>query len=304
MKKIQYIVPLAAIMMGASASAALIASESFSTGNGSDYVNAQNFNSASNSNVLTGTTGFADTAGKAWVNGTSLVVPRNFTSLTHTLVQGTPVTGLATVIPGGNGVARNSNRELASAPSGSSFYISGLVRIGGLANIDPDESASMGLIGNIAVNTWDTDTGIHLGLTKDGLGDVYLAAFAAGNTYTLGSKLTSTQATETQMIVLKLDVDTSGNNDTLTAWVAQQGATDLTQVLSVSDINTGTTADLGRFVIQSMGGPDAVTAGGTRMDEFRFGTTMSDVTSIPEPATLSLLGIAAGGLLVSRGLLR
>jgi hypothetical protein len=131
-------------------------------------------------------------------------------------------------------------------------------------------------------------------VTKDSAGDVYLAAFAGGTTNLLGSALTAGQAAETQMIVLQLNV--TGGNDTLTAWVLGQGATNLTGAVNVSGFDVGSLTNLTSFTLQSVAG----TAGGTNilsgvyMDEFRFGTTLADVTTaIPEPATISMLVLGA-----------
>ena len=288
MKKLQYIVSLAAIMLAASASAELIASESFSTGNGNDYTNSVGFGVTTNRAKVIGTTGF--TTNNLWVGATTALLPRNFPGLTHALMQGTAANGLLSVRPLGatvvSGVTnintRNNTRELASTPYGSSFYMSGLVKANNFTSIDPGESAAMGLNSNSIAGVWDISAGLHLGLTRDIAGDYYLAAFAAGNTYTLGSKLTGTQPTNTQMIVLKLEVDTSGTNDTLTAWIAQHGSTNLTQVLGVTNtINTGTAANLKTFGVQTLGGLDLISSPGVSLDEFRFGTQLSDVRSIP-----------------------
>lgn len=291
-----------AALVAQETTAALIASESFSVGNGGDYVNAQSFNTAPNSTNLTGNTGFS--TDNAWAVGTSLIQPRDYDSLTHTLVQGSTANGMVAVRPGGNGIGRQVSRDLAAVPTGSTFYMSGLISVHTLTALDPDESAAMGLIGSIAVNTYDISSGLHLGVNCDSDGNVYLSAFAAGNTYHLGDALTSATALETQMIVLRLDVNTSGNNDTLTGWIAQAGETNLTQVLSVNNIDTGTAANLKMFVVQSQGGSDSQTASGARLDEFRFGTTLNDVAAIPEPATISTLGVGTLLVLLARRLAR
>jgi hypothetical protein len=182
MKKIQYIIPLAAMLMGASASAALIASESFSTGNGSDYVTMTVFNTVANSNVLIGTTGFTNVAGKAWYPGTSIVQPSATNSLTHVLVKGSTANGSLYIRTPNTAIGRNSARSLADTPSGSSFYMSGLVSALNVTNsINVDDNAAMGLIGSIPVNTWTISSGIHLGLSRDSIGDMYLVAFPMGN---------------------------------------------------------------------------------------------------------------------------
>ncbi|MEI8205382.1 MAG: hypothetical protein WCG03_00730 [Kiritimatiellales bacterium] len=290
MNKILYKIALASLIIGASASAERIASESFLNG-GAGYNDTANFAAAPNTTVLAGTTGFTNTAGKIWQCGTATIRPRNYTGLTHALVQGTTENGLVFAIPANDtkevksAQGRGSKRVLAAAPAGSSFYMSGLVSLGGsLANLDASESVAMGLNNSFVNLTWNVGLGMHLGLTRNSAGDVYLAAFAAGNTYTLGSKLTLAQAAETQMIVLKLDIDTSGNNDTLTAWIAQQGSTNLTEVLSQTGFDTGVTSDLSAFVVQSVGNPANTLAPGAKLDEFRFGTTLQDVTIAAIPS--------------------
>ncbi len=301
-RKMNKIIGIAVMVLAAlvarETTAALIASESFSVGNGGDYVNSVNFNVAPNSTNLTGNTGFS--TGNPWAIGTSLIQPRDYDSLTHTLVQGSTASGMAAVRPGGGGIGRQVSRELAAVPTGSTFYMSGLVSIHTLDAMDPNETIAMGLIGSIGASTFNVGSGLHLGMNTDSSGNVYLSAFAAGNTYHLGDALTVATALQTQMIVLRLDVDTSGANDTLTGWIAQAGETNLTQVLSVNNIDTGAAANLKTFVVQSEGGADAVTAGGGRLDEFRFGTTLNDVAAVPEPATISMLGIGTLLVLLTR----
>ncbi|MFA5629742.1 MAG: hypothetical protein WC958_05825 [Dehalococcoidales bacterium] len=80
--------------------------------------------------------------------------------------------------------------------------------------------------------------------------------------------------------------------DTLTAWIADAGATDLTQVLSVSAETASSGADLGKFIVQGQGGSDATTASGVALDEFRFGTSMLDVCAVPERGTIGLFLIS------------
>ncbi|MEI8206573.1 MAG: hypothetical protein WCG03_06820, partial [Kiritimatiellales bacterium] len=233
--------------------------------------------------VLTRTAGFTNTPGKMWYPGTTLIQPSSVAGLTHALVQGSTAKGVLNIRTPSTAIGRNSARSLADTPSGSSFYMSGLVKANNLTtSLDVGDNAAMGLIRAIPLNTWNISSGMGLGLTRDSLGDVYLAAFAAGNVYKLGSKLTAAQAAETQLIVLKLDVDTSGNNDTLTAWVAQQGGENLTQVFSVSDMDTGTAENLKTFVVQGQGANATIAGTGVYLDEFRFGTGLLDVTSISE----------------------
>ncbi len=257
----------------------LVASDSFSTGNGSDYTSNINLGDALNSTNLTGTTGF--TAAYAWYPSTSAIRPLSGAGLTHVAVQGNTSDGvLKMTTVNQSGAARNSRRQLASTPSGSTYYISGLVSLNGsLSNMDNNEYVCMGLGGNTTNNVFDISTGMYLGLSRNGSGNVYLTAFAGGNAYTLGSALTSEQAAQTQIIVLKLQFDTgAGGLDTLTAWTGQAGQTTLSHTLHVTDINAGTASNLARFIVQNQNGADT-SSDTVYLDEFRCGASLWSVTS-------------------------
>lgn len=111
---------LASALFAGSASATLIASESFATWDGDEgYQHQVNFDNAAHRANLLGTTGFS--AANQWQSGTALVQPRN-PSLTHDLVVGGTSDGRAhvrTVEP--QFVSRHSRRALAEEPSGSTF---------------------------------------------------------------------------------------------------------------------------------------------------------------------------------------
>ncbi|MGE4490142.1 MAG: hypothetical protein AB7E95_11430 [Kiritimatiellales bacterium] len=277
MRKIPHII-LLIIFSGICAHAVLIASDSFSTGNDTgDYVDNTNLGAAGN--VTVGTVGFLSTS---WAGSTGTIKTYSSYGLTHAWVQGNSANGAVKVIPGINSTERISIRNLDTVLSGSTFYISGLLTMSGaLTALDNDESIAMGLAAaDMPGNTFDTTSGLKIGLTKDASGTVYLAAFTAGNTYTLGSGLSSAQAAETQMIVCRMDINETGN-DTLTAWIAQEGDARLTQVLKIDTIDMGTASDFASFVVQGRGAAETHYAGGVMVDEFRFGTTWWDVTSAP-----------------------
>ncbi len=276
MKKIIYIVS-AAMMTGAFASAELIASESFSVGNGGDYTDGKPFGDEVNKGNLIGTTGFS--SGKVWDPPTTAILPRGSTGLTHGLMQGTATTGLVQIRPVPDS-GRNVRRQIAQNPSGSTFFMSGLVCMNGMENLGNGGSVCMGVGGNTANNVFDSSTGMYLGLTKENTGEAYLAVFVGGKTYKLGEKLTYATAAGIEMIVLKLDYNTgSGGSDTLSAWVAQEGEEKLTPVLNISDIDAGKPSNLVRLIIQCQGGAKNASSG-AYLDEFRFGKTLQDVTSI------------------------
>lgn len=284
-----------AIFLPETASSALISSESFwtqSTVSGGSYGNAA-FASASapaNNVVVAGNSGFS--AGNPWLNSTGAVVASSTFSLTGSVVPGSTSSGAAALSP--RGVDRNSVRQLASTPAlSSSYYLSGLVNVGSLTDLDtPGEYLACGFLGNtLAATVVDINTGFHFGVRNDA-GTIYLAAFAGGTAYNLLALDGSTIA-NTYQIVLKLDVNASGT-DTLTAWYAQNNATGLTQGLAATSVNTWTGAgSLGYFALQDHSTVSDASAF-VAFDEMRFGTTLADVTTVPEPSTVALFVI--GGL--------
>ncbi|MGE4490141.1 MAG: hypothetical protein AB7E95_11425 [Kiritimatiellales bacterium] len=265
----------------ATVSAELLASESFSTGNGSDYVSKKNLGDPANSVILAGTVGFSKS--KPWKGSSGTIQPYSAAGLTHAVQSGNDIKGVIQIITpaaqNSTAISRKTFRELDVRPAGTSFYISTLVSMGGaLKNLDVEESAVIGLCER-GREDWDIKSGVHIGLAKDKDGSVYPTLFAAGKMYKLGNPLTAEQAAGTQLIVVKMDINTSGNNDTLTAWVAQKNDTVPRQVLKTDEINIGDARDLRTLDIQVLGGQDPAYTTGVRIDEFRFGTEWKDVTS-------------------------
>ncbi len=278
MKNIRHIVSLAVMILGVSASAELIASESFSTGNGGDYTDGKTFGDAVNKSNRTGTAGFG--IEKGWDPTTTAVLPRGSTGLTHGLLQGTATTGLVQIRPVPDS-GRSVRRPLAAIPSGATFFMSGLVSMNGMENLENGGSVCMGMGGNTANNIFDSSTGVYFGLTKESTGEAYLAVFVAGRPYKLGEKLTYATAAGIQMVVLKIDYNTGlDGSDSLSVWVAQEGEAKLTPVLNISGVEAGKASNLVRFIIQCQGGAKGSSSSGVYLDEFRFGKTLQDVTSI------------------------
>jgi len=296
MKKALYIALTTGSLTAVTASAALIASESFdTTTSATDYTPGKTFTEEGNQSKFGGTFGFTP---KEWFNGTGAIKARGMFSLTHNGLVGSSAERGVVEIDAGNS-NRNSQRELASPPaSGSVFFMSGLVYA---RNTNTDgwsdgQGITMGLSSNALASSVASYSGLHLGLLKEG-GEVYLAAFAGGNSYKLGDALTAAQKGQTQQIVLKLDLD-AGGEDTLTAWVAQAGAIELTQALSINADIFDSAADLRYFTLQRRGGTSG--SGIVELDEWRFGTTLESVTVIPEPATLSLFILSGIGCMLFR----
>ncbi len=301
MNKIRYIVSLVALMMGASASAALISSESFSTPGA--YLDATGIASDGN-NVYTTTGNFGFTNTVRWVGNTALLKTVADSSLTHAGITGTALDGSVKFMGGltsSGATSKTSRRPINSTITGSSFYLSGLVSSAGL--LRAGEQYAMGFGEEQSIIDQNFLKGFHLGLSADAGGDSYLTAYAAGNVYTLGNALTAQQLSGTSQIVLKAELGAGTGDDTLTAWYALDGETGLTLAATWSNLTIVDSAtDLNIFAVTTRSTITGYTgyADNTYIDEMRFGTTLQDVSSIPEPTTLGLLGVGMALTLLAR----
>lgn len=270
--------------------AVMIASESFqttTTGTNGTYIAG----SMNGSGVIVGNTGFSGTS--TWDANTGSVSAQT-ASLTGSLVPGTLQSGsvlFKTLAASGSGVNRNGHRLLAATPITSpSYFLSGLVQGINTTALTDGAAVAAGFMPTISTNTFSIATGIHFGIHRTGT-DNFLAAFAGGNTYNLLN--INATITSTYQVVLRLDVNASGN-ETLTAWYGTSDASDLTLGLAATDIGSFWTsaADIDTFVLQ-VRNPNNSSASVANFDEMRFGTTMADVTTVPEPSCVALI---AGGL--------
>jgi hypothetical protein len=267
------------------ASADLIASDSFSTSDGA-YVSSVPVGDSENHANTIGTTGFT---GMTWQYRTALVRPTSAVSLNHSLITGTALAG-AVESRVDNGTW-NSRRAFENRTTGSNYYMSALLSLRGNDNV-------LGTNGNyaIGVNTdivsyqeWDISSGMYLGFTSDESQNHYLAAFAGGNVYQLSDALTSEQSAQTHMIVLGVDIGGEGQ-DAFTAWIAMEGEQQFTEKLFVPDIDIASNDERFQLVIQHKASekPNNWLAA----DEFRFGSTFQSV-AVPEPLTFSMICIGA-----------
>jgi hypothetical protein len=274
--------------------AALIASESFkTTADVNDYTSGTAVANVVNRSIVTGNSGFG---AFTWLNETGVIKPTSASSLTHNGLTGTAQSGAMQISLSGV-LSRNSNRSLSSSPvlSGS-YFLSGLVNLSALTDLRDGDYVAAGFMESIANSTADISSGIHLGVSRAG-GIAYLSAFAGGSTYNLLA-LDGSSYGKTFQIVLQLDA-ADGSADTLNAWYAADGDTQLTHALTDASIETWTSADsLKRLVLQSKSG--TTTLNGAYVDELRLGTALSDVTTIPEPTSVSLLVVSTVGLFLAR----
>jgi hypothetical protein len=288
---------ISALIVAASpASAAVIASESFKT-NPSGFPVVGEYTqgslaSGSNTSVVIGNSGFNTT--NVWEFGTSLINVLSTTSLTGSVVPGTTLTGSARVGVG-NTLARTSQRQLAAAPPvASTYYLSGLVNATGFTASTNNFFATTGFGADGAFNAADISEGIHLGIHTSSTGALSLAAFAGGSTFDLLALSTPALQNDTYQIVLQLDAN-SAAVDTLTVWYATSNASGLTLALGPTSVETFSgVASLEYFALQSAS-TTAATASTVAFDEVRFGTTLADVTTVPEPGVAGL--VLFGGLI-------
>ncbi|MFA5689110.1 MAG: hypothetical protein WC959_08190 [Kiritimatiellales bacterium] len=166
---------------------------------------------------------------------------------------------------------------MASEPAGTTFFMSGLVSVNGpLTNMKSGEQASMGLSDQFS-NTAFNRRGFGLGLYRDE-DSVFLAAFANNSVFKLGDALTDAQLSQAHHIVLKLEIGV-GATDALTAWYAVSGTSVLISAGKWENLDTADNgADICVFGLQSLGVGNTDPAG-VAFDEWRFGSTMKDVTA-------------------------
>ncbi len=295
---------LAGLLGGSFAQATLIATESFQTtadGAGGTYDDGSNFNAGINQDVVVGNSGFSDT--KVWQHGTSALSPINdaglSTGLSHNGLVNTAMSGTAILRPFQAGSNRRVARELASTPvTASSYYMSALFE-GYTDTISGDKVATIGLIDGAGSSTVaDFADGIHAGFARD-VDTTYLSAWAGNTRYDL-LEIDELNDDVTYQVLLQLDVDASGN-EFFTAGYAANGASAFTFTHSAVDVGDiwSTSSDLGYLILQAR-------ARGTEQDimgfadEFYFGTSMAEVTAIPEPSQFSMcIGFAVFYMLFS-----
>lgn len=265
-----------------SATAELLASDTFSSGNvAGDYVNGKSLSDALNAAVVADTTGYGT---NVWDMGSSFMTVRNninpFQNLNHPgALDG--ATGVVFAVCGAAGEDRVSNRILdATTSTSNTYYFSGLVNRKAVSSLDVGESITMGLQKWRHVHTNDFSTGIHLGVYRFGAGDndYKISVFAGDARY----DLEDAGYQRTYQVVVRVDVDASGP-EKLWAWSGWSEQPNLTRRLDAESIETWSSSDdFEAFIIQTKGLLAKDNVGGVLLDEMRFGTTMADVTTLGE----------------------
>ena len=265
--------------LAGTASAAPIASDSFSV-DGDPMTGDYNAGNLQFQNPSVGSTGFTGPWGFDG-GGSTGDLDADTGGLTASLVAGSTLPGL--IRTDGSGTSdRNLFREIASVPSSSQYFYSFLLNSG--AGTD----AAFGLTPEGARDP-EPSEGVRVGVDSAGGDDIVLIVdstqvnvlddYAAGTTY---------------FVLVDIMNDAAGT-DTITASVFSDTTTDLDTPLGTQTLTGEISGELG-FLNASRQSTN-FGAAFTRFDEFRFGTELSDVSVIPEPASAGLLGL--GGLLLA-----
>lgn len=229
------------------------------------------------------------------------------------LVQGsaaTSVSGLSypSLSVSGNAFRQNPNGRdqigLASALSSGTVYISWLFNQGGNNGADYN---GLFLAGDGATSLFAGFTGAWSGTAGNiGLASILTTSLTGVGGTSLAQMPGPAQIVNynaTHLMVLQIDFNTSGDNDTIKLWVDPTAgvASPAGNInapnpdLTVNSFNVGSISGIG-FNLQ--GG-----ANNDQFDEIRIGNTYGDVVSaavVPEPGSLALFGIGACGLLMAR----
>ena len=294
---------LAAGVLGAAApaSATLIASDSFTTGGptgADDY--AVNTRLVPGQSPTFETTGFDGS--ESWFgNTTTRFNSLNLPSLTHPLASGSSLDGVAGDYDGrfGGGGERINRRKFQSVPDSPTYFYSFLLNANHLG-ID----GTFGLTSSTQDDQHirDIGNGVHVGV-----GDSSLATDLDSERDDLLLFIDSTESTiladfsenETYFVLVSI-INNAAGADTVTASVFDTTASlatpsgTITGVGEITDNLTRLALSASDQLLNNGDVPD------TFVDEFRFGTELTDVAVVPEPASLALLGLGTLCLLGRR----
>jgi hypothetical protein len=214
----------------------------------------------------------------------------------------------------GTGTNRIGTRAMtAPAAAGSSnvaVWASALLNVNDSDNIG---RATWGFLGTSTGPNVTNTLGTAAGASTNLVGFGYLngaAAVLPNNDAALAVNLTTPGAQpvtigdgNTHFFVVKIERNFSGTTDRVTAWLDPADGTsettlnDTAVAKAVAD-TANFWEDAEPFIRQGVDA-DQIAANGVRYDEIRVGLNVSDVSQVPEPGTLGLLG-AAGTILLGR----
>jgi hypothetical protein len=230
-----------------------------------------------------------------WVTGSNVVKYDHDGGLTHAGIGGETGGSLwhdfASDQRGGDSPDAAFN-PFTGAASGTEYWLSGLIQINNLG-----ETTVIGFGNTETVNFW--------GFGVDAEGDVFLqgsdnggAANTTGAYHDTGIDIVADGSTYLFLSRATKGTGTSPTNSTIDFWF-NHSDTSSVGALGGATFTTGADSKIGR----ESGAYNVVFAQlafGNRVDEIRFGDSLTDVVAIPEPSTFALLGIALGSLLLFR----
>ena len=267
------VVALVLFMSTALSHATPIASDSFATtAGGNDYVT---FVSILGQNPTVGAGGFLGPWGNC-CTGALLTVPGG---LTHALTPGETFDGQLIAFTSDSSATRNLSRAIDYAPVDGTYYMSVLFHKYA-ETTRGDLLAGLGRSQNPEASVFEID-GTYIGFVDGGI------TFFSGPGAHLTELVTAAEMNiyETYFALLQYDITTS-DSDTVTATIFDGSSV---EVASQAFPGLNLDESMGRFSVftQDFGPIPA-------MDEWRFGTELSDVM-VPEPATcfMLLVGIVA-----------
>lgn len=184
---------------------------------------------------------------------------------------------------------RNITRQLNPTPSSSEWWMSIMVN---RLNWGNDPANDTFIVGGF---TDGSGNGLQVGydnsIGQDGAPDLVLRSNGINTVIAA-----DTASSDNQYVLVKLDVNPAGN-DTISIWadpssINPLGAADL--VITDQDL----TSSLTPFTQSKYESPGQ--SGVAFFDEIRLATDFNSIVGIPEPATLTLLGLAFGLMGISR----
>jgi len=263
----------------------------FAAGAQGAVVANESFNTLNNGNL--GGQGSGTGWAGAWVDGSAsasdIVVPTS-PSLTYAVPGGGVVSGGAKALQHTGNATNAVNRTLSTAfgddAGETSIYISFLMKFTG--SITGNDFAAIWFDNNTSGDhTNRPNIGLKANQGSGSTGMDFFSRLALGDESYSGNLVSG----ETYLLVGRLAKSGSGNFDIFDLWVNPDADDFATP--DVTATNAGTISQFNMIGIRSanLGGSDTVT-----IDELVLGTTWADVMAVPEPATLSLLGLGLVGL--------
>jgi hypothetical protein len=260
------------------AEAVLIATDSFATtAGGADYA----VGGLAGQNPTVGLSGFTG----AWNTGTAAFVLANG-GFTHPLSIGIPLPGQINAFSSAGTNPRNLSRAINYVPTDGTYYASVLLNKSA-ANNTLDLFAGLGPLQSVSAG-FTSVVSASIGFFNGGLG------FLSNGTVTTLLSDAQVNVGETYLGLLRFDYSTTGA-DTVTASI-YNGSSALVANQVFSGLNLD--GNLGRFIVVTNNFDTTVS-----LDEWRFGTQLSDVVVVPpapEPATCTLLAMGIVAVAMKR----